>query len=135
MHPPAIPAAGVGEVEPVPDLDLHEDAAFRRFPQQALEPLPVFVVPLIEIVPAVFILPERINFEALVLAVAHRIADDVAAGCGQSVELHGEILFRPLEQVVVVAAAQQQYGFSPIAPVPGIPVPGLQPCLRGSGWR
>jgi len=43
-----------GIVEAIPDLDLHDDAPLGRPLEEVLEPPPVFLVPLIEVVLAAF---------------------------------------------------------------------------------
>ncbi len=107
-----------GVVEAVPDLDLHDDVPLGGPAEQVLEAPPVFVVPLVEVVLAVGALGERIDLEALVPPVAHRVADVVAAGCLDLVEVLLEV--GDLEQVVVLAAAQQQDGPALVLPVAGI---------------
>ena len=102
-------------IEAVPDFDLHDDLALGRFLEHQLEAPPVLVVPLFEVVFAVGPLGERINFEAAVLAVAHRVADVIAAGGYDLVE----VLFQigNLKQVVVLAAADEQNWLALVLPI------------------
>ncbi len=110
-HLPVVPRV----VEAIPDLDLHDDVALLGPRQQILKPLPVFVVPAIQVVLAVGLLGERLDFEALVEPGAHRVAHVVAAHAAQQVEVLLQI--GNLEQIVVLAASDQHYRLAPILPI------------------
>lgn len=127
-------AAIVRVVEAVPDLDLHADAAFGGFDEHEFETLPIGVVPIGEIESAIRQLLERIQLETLVLPVAHGIADDVAAGGGQTIELGNQLLRRPLKQVVVIAAAHKQDGFPLVAQYQGLSGQGSRDESAEARW-
>ncbi len=126
MNLPPITPTTIRVVEAVPDFDLHNDVTPTGLAQHPLETLPILIVPGVEIVLAVVESFERIDFESLVLSITHRVANDVATCLRQTVELCDELLFRPLKQIVIIAAAQEQHRLASITPVPRILIPGTQ---------
>ena len=94
----------VGVIEAVPEFDLDDDVTLGCPLQQVAKTLPVLVVPLVEIVLAVFKTAIGIDFEVVIVPVAHGIADVVAAHGMQLVEMLLEI--GDLKQAVVLAATK-----------------------------
>ena len=123
---PVFFAGVVGVVEPVPDLDLDDDVAPGGLAQQPFEPLPVLVVPPVQVIAAVRPARVGMDLETLDAPVAHGVADVVAARGREPVQLGDQLLLGPLEQVVVVRAAKEQHGLAVQAPVPGVRGPGAQ---------
>ncbi len=93
-----------GVVEAIPDFDLHEDAPLMSPLEHIREPLPVFVVPLLQVVFAVGDSLIRIQFKALILAVTHRVADVVRPHLGHLVQMFFQV--GQLKQAVILAASQ-----------------------------
>jgi len=99
--------------------------------QHVLEPLPVLVVPLLQIVLAVLAAGEGIQLESLVRAVAHGVADVVAARGPQLIQVLFEV--GKLEEVVVLGASDQQHGLALVLPVAGVVFPRLNAVGAGVG--
>ena len=78
-------------VEAVPNFDLNHDLPLGRQLQEPFKPLPVFIVPLVQIVAAVLEFLVRIDFEAVILPITHRIPHVVPAHLGQFIEMLLEI--------------------------------------------
>ena len=98
---------------PIEHLDLYDDVPRMREAQEILEPPPVLVVPLVQIELAVHPL---VGEDVALVAVAHHVADVVAADRLQQVEM----ALQPdgmVEQIVLPGPAQQQYGFALVLPV------------------
>jgi hypothetical protein len=106
MDLPPVAATIVRVVEAIPDFDLDNDSAPGRFPQEALEPRPICLIPPVQIIFSIFPLLVRIDLEALILPVAHRVANHVASATRQTVELSYKLFLRPLKQVIVIASPQ-----------------------------
>ena len=109
-------------VEAVPQLDLHDDVAGSGEGQQPVEARPVLGVPLRQVPGAIGQACEGVDLEATVRPVAHRVADVVGTRGPHLVEMRLQI--GDLEQVVVLAAAQEQDRRALVLPVPGIARPG-----------
>ena len=107
-----------GIIEAVPDFDLYDYVAFGGPAEHVFETVPVFFVPLVEVVLAIGELLEGLDFEVVVLAVAHGVADVVCADGHHFVEVLFEV--RDLEEAVVLAAADEHEGFALVLPVSGV---------------
>ena len=112
----------IGIVEAVPDLDLNNDSQLLGRFEHGFETAPVFVVPGIQVILAVGPPRVGIHFVPVILAIAHGVADHIAAGRGQGLELLPHV--GHLKNVVVIRPAQQHHGFAPILPVKRILGPG-----------
>lgn len=111
----------LGEVETVPDLDLHEDVPLVRPLQHVLEPLPVILVPLVQVEPAVR--SQLVRFQLDALALAHCVADIVGPHRVDFVDVPLEVVQQ--EEVVRLAAAEQHHRLAVVLPIARILRPGL----------
>ena len=111
----------LGEVETVPDLDLHEDVLLVRPLQHVLEPLPVILVPLVQVEPAVR--SQLVRFQLDALALAHCVADIVGPHRVDFVDVPLEVVQQ--EEVVRLAAAEQHHRLAVVLPIARILRPGL----------
>ena len=109
-------------VKAIPDLDLHDDIALVSLIEEGLKALPVWVVPALQIVQPVLAAMEGVR--VVFITVAHRVADVIAADSGQQVEVPGQTVTGPLEEIVVRRGAQQRDRFAFVLPVSRVLGPG-----------
>jgi hypothetical protein len=134
---PIVRLAVATVVPAVPDLDLHDDVPLGGHLQEIAEPGPVGIVEPVQVVqPVLRIAVERVEIVVVVdiaalvgsVAAGHRIAHVVAADGDQPIQMGFQAIgpdIRVIEQVVLIAAAQQQNRMPFVLPVGGIP--GIRP--------